>query len=68
MNSSDLGVSVGPATTTERLDDVNEAPVVLHATLGAAGLLLFLLLLVNLLVLELVKRGLKMIVRVQGKN
>ena len=43
-----LAVAVGSLLPAERGDDVDEATVVLHATLGAASLLLFLLLLVNL--------------------
>lgn len=43
-----LGVSIGPLLLSKGRDNIDKASVVLDATLGTAGLLFFLLLLVNL--------------------
>ena len=43
-----LTVAVGSLLAAEASDDIDEAAVVLHATLGTSCLLLFLLLLLNL--------------------
>jgi len=43
-----LGVSIGSLPSTKALDDIDVAPVVLHASLGTTSPLLFLLLFLNL--------------------